>query len=73
MHTSMFFCTPLKEKWLDSMIKLIAIDMDGTLLDSQKRFLQRILKLFKKQLRQVSKLSFVQDAHVQVFFRILRN
>lgn len=54
-------------------VKLIAIDMDGTLLDSQKRFLQRILKLFKKQLRQVSKLSFVQDAHVQAFFRILRN
>ena len=40
---------------------------------AKKRFLSRILRLFKKQLRQVSKLSFVQDARVQAFFRILRN
>ena len=36
MHTPMDFCTPLNERRLDSMIKLIAIDMDGTLLNSQK-------------------------------------
>lgn len=56
-----------------NQVKLIAIDMDGTLLNSQKEILSRILRLFKKQLRQVSKLSFVQDARVQAFFRILRN
>ena len=56
-----------------NQVKLIAIDMDGTLLDSQKEIPEEIYELFKKQLRQVSKLSFVQDAHVQAFFPILRN
>ena len=57
-----------------NQVKLIAIDMDGTLLNSQKEIpVENINGLFKKQLRQVSKLSFVQDARVQAFFRILRN
>ena len=56
-----------------NQVKLIAIDMDGTLLNSQKEIPVEIYELFKKQLRQVSKLSFVQDARVQAFFRILRN
>lgn len=32
MHTPLGFCTPLKGKRLDCMIKLIATDMDGTFL-----------------------------------------
>lgn len=32
LHNPLGFCTPLKGKWLDCMIKLIATDMDGTFL-----------------------------------------
>lgn len=35
MHTPLGFCTPLKGKRLDCMIKLIATDMDGTFLDEK--------------------------------------
>ncbi len=38
MHTLLGFCTPLKGKRLDCMIKLIATDMDGTFLDGQGSF-----------------------------------
>ena len=44
----MVFCTPLKEKRLDSMIKLIAIDMDGTLLDSQKEIPEENIKAIQE-------------------------
>lgn len=37
MRTQFGFCTPLKGKRLDCMIKLIAIDMDGTLLTDDKQ------------------------------------
>ena len=48
MHTSMDFCTPLKERRLDSMIKLIAIDMDGTLLNSQKEIPEENIKAIQE-------------------------
>lgn len=48
MHTLMDFCTPLKERRLDSMIKLIAIDMDGTLLDSQKEIPEENIKAIQE-------------------------
>lgn len=38
MHTLLGFCTHLKGKRLDCMIKLIATDMDGTFLDGQGSF-----------------------------------
>lgn len=38
MHTLHGFCTPLKGKRLDCMIKLIATDMDGTFLDGEGSF-----------------------------------
>lgn len=56
-----------------NQVKLIAIDMDGTLLNSQKEIPVENIKAIQEALRQVSKLSFVQDARVQAFFRILRN
>lgn len=37
-------------------IKLVAIDIDGTLLNSKKRSHQMFFKLFKMQKPQVSKL-----------------
>lgn len=48
MHTPMDFCTPLKERRLDSMIKLIAIDMDGTLLNSQKEIPEENIKAIQE-------------------------
>lgn len=38
MHTPLGFCTPLKGKRLDCMIKLIATDMDGTFLREDHQF-----------------------------------
>lgn len=38
LHNPLGFCTPLKGKWLDCMIKLIATDMDGTFLNPQGRY-----------------------------------
>lgn len=38
LHNPLGFCTPLKGKWLDCMIKLIATDMDGTFLRSDKTY-----------------------------------
>ena len=48
MHTPMDFCTPLNERRLDSMIKLIAIDMDGTLLNSQKEIPEENIKAIQE-------------------------
>ena len=53
-----------------NQVKLIAIDMDGTLLDSQK---EKTSRLFRKPLRQVLRLSFVRVVHVQALFPILKN
>lgn len=55
MHTPLGFCTPLKGKRLDCMIKLIATDMDGTFLDGQgsfdrERFSRVLEKLEEKQI-----------------------
>lgn len=53
MHTPLGFCTPLKGKRLDCMIKLIATDMDGTFLNSQgayeKERLAKLLEAFKEK------------------------
>ncbi len=38
MHDLFGFCTPLKGKRLDCMIKLIATDMDGTFLTDDKTY-----------------------------------
>lgn len=51
-HTPLGFCTPLKGKRLDCMIKLIATDMDGTFLRpdgtyDKERF-ERLLKALTK-------------------------
>ena len=56
-----------------NQVKLIAIDMDGTLLNSQKEIPVENIKAIQEAAVAVLKLSFVQDAHVQAFFRILRN
>lgn len=52
MGSFILFCTPLKGKWLDCMIKLIATDMDGTFLDSKgeysKERLLEVLELCRK-------------------------
>ena len=45
-----------------NQVKLIAIDMDGTLLDSQKEIPVEVLRL-----------SFVRVVHVQALFPILKN
>lgn len=53
MHTPLGFCTPLKGKRLDCMIKLIATDMDGTFLDADGQFdadrFGKVLANFDKQ------------------------
>ena len=56
-----------------NQVKLIAIDMDGTLLNSQKEIPVENIKAIQEAAAQVSKLSFVQVAHVRGFFLILRN
>lgn len=49
MHPPLGFCTPLKGKRLDCMIKLIATDMDGTFLDGQGSFdRERFSKVLEK-------------------------
>lgn len=55
------------------MIKLIAIDMDGTLLNDEKKIPKEISKLLKKQLKQVLKLYCVLGDRCQVYFLILMN
>ena len=55
-----------------NQVKLIAIDMDGTLLDSQKEIPAENIQ-FRKPLRQVLRLSFVRVVHVQALFPILKN
>lgn len=48
MHTPLGFCTPLKGKRLDCMIKLIATDMDGTFLtDANDYDRQRFVHVFE--------------------------
>ena len=55
-----------------NQVKLIAIDMDGTLLNSQKEIPEEN-RLFKRRLQQVLKSYYVQVAHVQALFPILKN
>ena len=53
-----------------NQVKLIAIDMDGTLLNSQKEIPEENIK---RRLQQVLKSYYVQVAHVQALFPILKN
>ena len=43
-------------------IKLIAVDIDGTLVNSKKKLLQKFLQLFKMPKQLESRLSLQQDA-----------
>ena len=52
IHTLLGFCTPLKGKRLDCMIKLIATDMDGTFLDGQGSFDKERFSIILNQLDQ---------------------
>ena len=55
-------------------VKLIAIDMDGTLLNSQKEIPAENIKAIQEAAAAgIKNCTFVQDAHVQAFFPILRN
>lgn len=48
LHNPLGFCTPLKGKWLDCMIKLIATDMDGAFLtDANDYDRQRFAHVFE--------------------------
>lgn len=55
------------------MIKLIAIDLDGTLLNSDKKIPEENVKAIQKAAQAGVKLFFVQDVQSQEFFHFLKN
>ena len=56
-----------------NQVKLIAIDMDGTLLDSQKEIPVENIQAIQEAAAAGIKMSFVQVVHVQALFPILKN
>lgn len=63
-----------KKNMNQNQVKLIAIDMDGTLLNSQKEIPKENIKAIQEaRLQQVLKSYYVQVAHVQALFPILKN
>ena len=54
-----------------NQVKLIAIDMDGTLLNSQKEIPKENIKAIQEAT--AAGIKIVQVAHVQALFPILKN